>query len=80
MDSSAATKAAKVPLAGFTTTGSSTSVLPIFSQHDYVLVGRREALATPFGELVADLTKLLERVHNGKAARNQADGLRNTRP
>ena len=49
-------------------------------QHDYVLVGRREALATPFGELVADLTKLLERVHNGKAARNQADGLRNTRP
>jgi len=49
-------------------------------QHDYVLVGRREALATPFNELVADLNNLLKRVHNGKAARNQADGLRNTRP
>jgi ribonuclease P protein component len=49
-------------------------------QHDYVLVGRREALATPFSELVADLNNLLKRVHTGKAARNQADGLRNTRP
>ncbi|MDB5561592.1 MAG: Ribonuclease protein component [Hyphomicrobiales bacterium] len=44
-------------------------------QHDYVLVGRREALAAPFDELVNDLTGLLTRVHTKKA-----DGLRNQRP
>jgi ribonuclease P protein component len=44
-------------------------------QHDYVLVGRREALAAPFGELLSDLTGLLTRVHTKKA-----DGLRNQRP
>jgi ribonuclease P protein component len=44
-------------------------------QHDYVLVGRREALAAPFDELVKDLTGLLTRVHTKKA-----DGLRNQRP
>ena len=32
-------------------------------QHDYVLVGRREALAAPFGVLLADLEELIERVH-----------------
>lgn len=31
--------------------------------HDYVLVGRREALTEPFDKLVADLAALLERVH-----------------
>jgi ribonuclease P protein component len=44
-------------------------------QHDYVLVGRREALAAPFRELVKDLTGLLTRVHS-----NKADGHRNQRP
>lgn len=31
--------------------------------HDYVLVGRREALSQPFGTLVADLEALIVRVH-----------------
>ena len=49
-------------------------------QHDYVLVGRREALGTPFDQLVADLSGLIVRIHAGKAQSNQADGLRKTRP
>ena len=32
-------------------------------QHDYVLVGRREALSEPFTKLVADLGALIVRVH-----------------
>lgn len=31
--------------------------------HDYVLVGRREALSEPFAKLVADLGALITRVH-----------------
>ncbi|MFP9136188.1 ribonuclease P protein component [Devosia sp. XGJD_8] len=31
--------------------------------HDYVLVGRREALSEPFAKLVADLGALIVRVH-----------------
>ena len=31
--------------------------------HDYVLVGRREALSEPFNKLVADLGALIVRVH-----------------
>jgi len=31
--------------------------------HDYVLVGRREALSEPFAKLVADLGDLIVRVH-----------------
>lgn len=31
--------------------------------HDYVLVGRREALSEPFAKLVADLGALIQRVH-----------------
>jgi ribonuclease P protein component len=31
--------------------------------HDYVLVGRREALSEPFDKLVADLGALIVRVH-----------------
>ena len=31
--------------------------------HDYVLVGRREALTEPFAKLVADLGALIVRVH-----------------
>lgn len=33
------------------------------SHHDYVLVGRREALSEPFAKLVADLGALIVRVH-----------------
>lgn len=32
-------------------------------QHDYVLVGRREALSEPYAKLVADLSTLLAKVH-----------------
>lgn len=32
-------------------------------QHDYVLVGRREALSLPFGRVVADLTSAIDKVH-----------------
>ena len=49
-------------------------------QHDYVLVGRREALGISFDQLVADLNGLLDRIHAGKAQSNKADGLRKTRP
>jgi ribonuclease P protein component len=35
--------------------------------HDYVLVGRREALAEPFDKLVADLGALIERVHTPRS-------------
>ena len=55
------------------------------AQHDYVLLGRRDALQTPFEELVGDLGQLIERVHSPKASsskssRHQADGPRNQRP
>ncbi|HEV7346544.1 MAG TPA: ribonuclease P protein component [Devosia sp.] len=33
------------------------------SHHDYVLVGRRDALSEPFAKLVADLGALIVRVH-----------------
>ncbi|HVY51006.1 MAG TPA: ribonuclease P protein component [Devosia sp.] len=36
------------------------SLLP---QHDYVLVGRREALTQPFAEVVSDLASAIARVH-----------------
>jgi ribonuclease P protein component len=48
-------------------------------QHDYVLVGRRDALTAPFDELVGDLAQLLERVHNPKPKRQAAEGSRNER-
>ena len=50
-----------------------------YAQHDYVLVGRRDALATPFGDMVKDLAKLIERVHTDKTTTHRADGLRNKR-
>jgi ribonuclease P protein component len=34
--------------------------------HDYVLIGRREALALPFERLVTDFGRALVRVHSGK--------------
>ncbi|MGV8855205.1 MAG: ribonuclease P protein component [Devosia sp.] len=36
--------------------------------HDYVLVGRREALSEPFAKLVADLGALIVRVHAPKSS------------
>ena len=35
--------------------------------HDYVLIGRREALSEPFAKLVADLGTLIVRVHAPKS-------------
>jgi ribonuclease P protein component len=32
-------------------------------QHDYVLVGRRDALTMPFGKIVADLSSAIVKVH-----------------
>jgi ribonuclease P protein component len=46
-------------------------------QHDYVLIGRREALAIPFSELVAGLEQLLVRLDGQPALRHRADGRRN---
>jgi len=41
--------------------------------HDYVLVGRREALSLPFAKLVADLGALIQRVH-GSTDERQSSG------
>ena len=43
-------------------------------QNDYVLVGRREALKTPFGELVSELSTAITRIHA-----SQAESRRNER-
>jgi ribonuclease P protein component len=36
-------------------------------RHDYVLVGRRDALSLPFATLAGDLSELLVRIHGQKA-------------
>lgn len=38
-------------------------------RHDYVLIGRREALGAPFATLVADLSTLLGRIHETRGRR-----------
>lgn len=38
-------------------------------RHDYVLIGRREALSAPFAMLVADLASLQRRVHEPRPRR-----------
>jgi len=51
--------------------------------HDYVLVGRREALSDPFSKLVADLGALIVRVHAPRSdnERNSSGrGPRKSRP
>ncbi|HEV7291422.1 ribonuclease P protein component [Devosia sp. RR2S18] len=52
--------------------------------HDYVLVGRREALSEPFSKLVADLGASVGRVHNprpsGERSTTPGRGPRNSRP
>jgi len=51
--------------------------------HDYVLVGRREALSEPFDKLVSDLAACIARVHaprtSGKPNASGPSGHRNTR-
>lgn len=47
------------------------------AQHDYVLVGRREALALPFSVLVADLEQLIDRVDEKPRTRHPLGGRRN---
>ena len=42
---------------------------PLRPGHDYVLIGRRAALAVPFGEMMQDLDKALVRVHAGGSKR-----------
>jgi ribonuclease P protein component len=42
------------------------AVGPIRPGFDYVLIGRRAALALPFGRLVTDLAVALRRVHGGR--------------
>lgn len=44
-------------------TACETGFLP---QHDYVLVGRREALSMPFGRLVSELSGAIPKVHARK--------------
>jgi ribonuclease P protein component len=36
--------------------------------HDYVMVGRRGALTTPFGRMIEDFAMTLGKVHAGRAA------------
>lgn len=40
-------------------------------QHDYVLIGRREALKTPFGELVHELSAAITKIHASQAERRR---------
>ena len=41
--------------------------LPYRAGHDYVLIGRRTALALPFGRMVADFANALKRLHARRA-------------
>ena len=40
-------------------------------RHDYVLIGRREALKTPFGKLVDELSAAITRIHASQAERRR---------
>src|SRR5690606_10594265 len=42
-------------------------------RHDYVLIGRREALAAPFDRLIADIEGAISRVHASRAKGLQDD-------
>ena len=46
--------------------------------HDYVLIGRRAALAVPFGEMMQDLTAALSRIHQQGAIVGRSSGRRGT--
>ena len=45
-------------------------------RHDYVLIGRREALSLPFGQLVADLNSAVTKIHSTKLHASRAPGPR----
>ena len=47
--------------------------------HDYVLVGRREALSEPFDKLVADLGALIVRVHAPRSSDERSSSGRGPR-
>jgi len=47
---------------------------------DYVLIGRRAALAAPFGQLVAELERALKRVHAARSPRSAPAGHHSDRP
>ena len=47
--------------------------------HDYVLVGRREALSEPFSKLVADLGALIVRVHAPRSVEQRTSSGRGPR-
>lgn len=40
-------------------------------QHDYVLIGRRDALSAPFTKLVADLSGAIAKIHAPKFQRSE---------
>jgi ribonuclease P protein component len=40
-------------------------------RHDYVLVGRRDALTVPFGRLISDLSGAIAKIHASPAAGRQ---------
>lgn len=42
-------------------------------RHDYVLIGRREALEQPFARLVSDLSGAIDKIHATKTAAITAD-------
>ena len=42
------------------------------AQHDYVLVGRREALTLPFSRVVSDLASAIDKVHLSRARQDPA--------
>jgi ribonuclease P protein component len=48
-------------------------------RHDYVLVGRRDALSVPFDRLVTDLSSAITRIHQTKTQAGIAPGPRNER-
>ena len=50
------------------------------TQFEYVLVGRREALAAPFSTMIADLGTLLTKVHANTANGNPPTRQRNAKP
>lgn len=45
-------------------------------RHDYVLIGRREALSVPFSQMVADLNSAVTKVHSTKIYASRAPGPR----
>lgn len=44
------------------------------SGHDYVLIGRRSALAAPFNQMMTDLDRALRRIHNAGERLGRATG------